>query len=194
MESQEPLPPVHTGYVRRGVWVVVRISRFHAIADAVPPLALLGAVSNTCAQRGGRERRQQRLVARKILLVFFRTRCKQPFDPPRGASEDAHHIAVTRWRQREEAGRLLVVRVRIGAVERERVEVQVQVQRGAEALNERDRAALLGAHAPMAANAPPQLGEERAHKGAQDLARELPIGRGGGAAQPDSRVRAFTIA
>ena len=55
------------------------------------------------------------------------------------------------------------------------MEVQVQVQRRAEALEEGDRAALLRAHAPVPANAPPQLGEQRAQEGAEHFARELAI-------------------
>jgi hypothetical protein len=57
------------------------------------------------------------------------------------------------------------------------VEVQVQVERRAEALNEGDGAALLGAHAPVSPNASPQLSEERAQEGAEHFARELAIVR-----------------
>ena len=55
------------------------------------------------------------------------------------------------------------------------MEMQVQVQRRAEALEESDRAALLGAHAPVPPNAPPQLREERAQEGAEHFARELAV-------------------
>jgi len=53
--------------------------------------------------------------------------------------------------------------------------VQVEVQRRAEALDEGDGAALLGAKIPLPACAPAQLGEERADEGAQNFARELRI-------------------
>ena len=103
---------------------------------------------------------------------------QQPLDSARRSGEHAHHLVGARRRQREEAERLSdTLGVPIGAVERERVEVQVQVQCRAEALEEGDGAALLGAQAPVSPHAPPQLCEERAEKRAKHLARELRVVR-----------------
>jgi hypothetical protein len=124
----------------------------------------------------GREDRQQRLVAREGIVLFFRARREQPLEPARRAAQHAHDLVVAGWRQREETRRLpVLVGVRIGAVERERVEVEVEVQRRPEALEEGDRAALLGTYAPVAPNAPPQLREERAQERAKHFSRDLGI-------------------
>ena len=57
----------------------------------------------------------------------------------------------------------------------EGVEMNVQVQRGAEALDERHGAALLGTQAAVPPNAPAQLREERSQEHAEDLARQAGV-------------------
>jgi hypothetical protein len=60
----------------------------------------------------------------------------------------------------------------IDAVQREGVKVHIQVERGAEALDDGDGAALLRRDAPFLACTPTKLRERRADEGAQRLARE----------------------
>jgi uncharacterized protein (DUF697 family) len=55
------------------------------------------------------------------------------------------------------------------------VEVEIQVHRGAEALEERDGAALVAALAELASHAPAGLGEQRTQERAQDLAGEAGV-------------------
>ena len=66
-------------------------------------------------------------------------------------------------------------RLGVDTIQRERVEVNIQVERRAEALDESNRAALLGPDSPLPLHPPSKLREQGSEEGAKHGARELRV-------------------
>lgn len=92
------------------------------------------------------------------------------------SGEHARHFVVIGWGQEKESRRgREATGLGIDAVERQCVKVKVEIQRGAEALEERDGAALRGSGPPVMSRTAAQLGEEGPHESAKHRTRECRV-------------------
>jgi len=190
--ATEPLQTaaVASRYGHRGVethaavlWYPGRRLRFgvvvrglDAVAQSPPALACVGSAGAAPPQRSRREHGEQWLIAREGVFVCARAFGHQPLEAASRAGEHPRQIVVTEGRQGQEAGRRSgVPGVGVDAVESERMEMEIEIHRRAKALDEGDRAALLGSNPPVLSAAPAQLGEKGPHEGAEHLARELRV-------------------
>ena len=146
-----------------------------AVAHAEHTLAAAGTRRDAARDRGGVERREQRLFRRQRVVVGCvvaePTTLEQARQAPCDLPRHAFHLGVVGWRERVEAQRSFGG-PRVDAVEQKRVEVDVQVQRVAEALHEGDGSAMPARDRPLLPGAAPQRREDAAHEDVEHVAHE----------------------
>jgi len=146
-----------------------------AVAHAEHTLAAAGTRRDAARDRGGVERREQRLFRRQRVVVGCvvaePTTLEQARQAPCDLPRHAFHLGVVGWRERVEAQRSFGG-PRVDAVEQQRVEVDVQVQRVAEALHEGDGSAMPARDRPLLPGAAPQRREDAAHEDVEHVAHE----------------------
>jgi len=147
-------------------WEIVRVD---AVADAQHALARSAARGDAAGDGGAVELRQERLVLghgidlRGIGLGAEATAFEEPRDAPGDLPHHPLDLGVLGRRKGMEA-QCAARTPLVDAIEEQRVEVDVQVEGVAEALDERDRAALAAGNAPLPARAPAEGGEDRPHE------------------------------
>jgi hypothetical protein len=146
--------------------------RLHPVPETTPRISCLGAGRDPRSDGCVAERRHQEIVGREWIFLH---RDPLPLEPAQDASSRAceyarHVLGLGRWQWGEETGHRR--RPRVDTVEHEGVEVGREVQRGAKALDERDRAASSAPDPEIPFRSPPLVGEDGPQETTQHLTRQ----------------------
>ncbi len=157
-------------------WENREIVGVDAVAHAEHTLAAAGTRCDAARDRGGVERREQRLLRCQCVVlgrcvVAETATLEQTRKAPRHLPCDALHLGVVGWWERVEAQRS-ALGSGVDTVEYQRVEVDVEVERIAEALHEGDGAAVPTRDRPLPPGAAPQRAEHGLHEDREHVAHE----------------------